>query len=267
MVNVGMVQLNINTYKQEEFFNKCEIYIEECSRNNVQLVCFPECFNYQLELGNSLNNQFDSEDSKECIDFILKMARKYKLYIVCGTLISENSKLYNTAIVVSPEGELLGMHKKINLTFFEKEIITAGENVHCYETHVGKIGLLLGNDINSFTICQKLLDENVEVLICLVQIPSEFSDSYLSIVKARTIDLDCFIVVASGCGIKDNTNLTFKGISNVYSNPHLSGNNKLFEMDHGKDAFFEGVVYGNYDLESFRNKRNQVYRPNKITIS
>lgn len=264
MVNAGILQLNINTYKQMDFLEKCEAYIKECSRNKVQLVCLPECSNYQLDLENSFNNHFNSESSQQFVEFILRMAEQYKLYIVAGTLISENDKLYNTAILASPEGKLIGMHKKINVTFFEKNMITAGDSVHCYETEIGRIGLLVGNDINSFEICQKLLDKNVEVLICLVQIPAEFSESYISIVKARTIDLDCFIIVASGCGTKDNTNLSFKGISNVFSNPHLSDNNKQAEMDH---AFFEGVIYGNYDLKSFRKKRSQVYRPNKISIS
>jgi len=89
-------------------------HLESCSRDGVRVVVFPEC---------ALTGYFDEAYMRGISAEALAMAegklsetcRKLGIYAVVGTPHREGDKLYNSAVVIDPEGKLLARYDKIQL--------------------------------------------------------------------------------------------------------------------------------------------------------
>ena len=78
----------------------------------------------------------------------------YQMYIVGGSIpeISNNEKIYNTCLIINPNGEVVGKHRKVHLfdvnvpggiCFQESETLTGGEQGATYfeVDGLGRIGV------------------------------------------------------------------------------------------------------------------------------
>lgn len=269
-VKVAVIQTEILFGKKEVTLERVGEYIDECAKNNAKLICLSEYFSTQLNLTFIEQNNFD--DVAETIpgttsQFLSKKAGEHGVYIAAGIVSKEKDCLYNTAILIDPKGEVIGVHKKLCLTYFERKVLTPGKSVKTYDTDIGRVGLLVGNDLNSFSVCQRLVDEDVEVVICLMQVPDSFATPLMTITEARVIDMDAFIILASNVGESKIANMNFKGISRLLGNPLLIGKKPerqeyvLAEADNR-----EMIIYAEYDIDLFRKNRKFASRPNKLNV-
>jgi predicted amidohydrolase len=63
------------------------------------------------------------------------------VYVAAGLTEGEGDRLYNAAVLISPEGEILRKHRKINELDFARELYTTGGSLAVTETALGTIGL------------------------------------------------------------------------------------------------------------------------------
>ncbi|WP_409273851.1 nitrilase family protein [Pseudomonas sp. KCJK9111] len=76
-----------------------------------------------------------------------EVARDYNVYVVAGFVEQEGMKLYNSAVLLGPDG-LLGHYRKTHLWNQEKLWFTPGDlGLPVFETPLGRIGLLICWDI------------------------------------------------------------------------------------------------------------------------
>jgi agmatine deiminase len=80
------------------------------------------------------------------------LAKKYGIVIIAPLFEkAPNGKFYNTAAVISSEGEILGTYRKVHIPydpyFYEKDYFAPGEEPYkVYDTAFGKIGVLICYD-------------------------------------------------------------------------------------------------------------------------
>lgn len=75
------------------------------------------------------------------------VAKTHGVYLVAGICEREDNQLYNSAIVIGPNGHI-GTFRKIHLWNQEKHIFEPGNNgVPVFDTPLGKIGVLICYDI------------------------------------------------------------------------------------------------------------------------
>lgn len=88
----------------------------------------------------------ESVEQSRYVDFLEQTAAQYGCYIVSGFLEREEQLLYNSSILVSPEG-LGGVYRKLHLFDREKDIFEPGDlGMPVYETPIGTIGMLVCYD-------------------------------------------------------------------------------------------------------------------------
>jgi omega-amidase len=87
------------------------------------------------------------------------LSSSHKIHLVAGSipeLDTETKKLYNTSLIFSPTGSLLGKHRKVHLfdidipgkiTFRESEVLSAGNELTLVDTPFGKIGVAICYDV------------------------------------------------------------------------------------------------------------------------
>jgi aliphatic nitrilase len=136
----------------------CDL-IGEASRNGAELVAFPEVFVCAYPYWSWIVSPIQGsewfqhlyENSIEItgpeVQRLTAAARKYAVNIVIG--INERDPLrigtlFNTNLVISADGELLGRHRKLVPTWAEKLVWSGGDGstIKVYDTNVGPLGTL-----------------------------------------------------------------------------------------------------------------------------
>ncbi len=135
-------------------------FIEEAARNGASLIAFPEGFipgfpvwaavrapieNH--EFFRTLASQSVRRDGEE-VTQLRAAARKYGVHVSIG--ISEGTDasvgcIWNSNILIGPDGSILNHHRKLVPTFYEKLIWANGDarGLRVVQTDIGRIGMLI----------------------------------------------------------------------------------------------------------------------------
>ncbi len=74
-------------------------------------------------------------------DYLAKAARDRHVYVAAGLVERAGDRLYNAAVLLSPEGEVLLHHRKINELDFALELYAIGDRLCVADTELGRVGL------------------------------------------------------------------------------------------------------------------------------
>lgn len=78
------------------------------------------------------------------LSFSFQLAKKFRMIIISPIAEREEAKFYNTSVIISSTGEILGKHRKNHIPPIEAEFLSAGDfNHQVYETEFGKIGIVI----------------------------------------------------------------------------------------------------------------------------
>lgn len=160
---VAAVQASPVYMDREATVEKTCRLIEEAGDNGAKIVGFPENFisGYPFFYLTLLTNPF-SEEKKRYLELyrsavevpspaterLCRAARKSNVYAVIG--INERDPvsmgtLYNSQIFVDNQGRIMGVHRKLAPTIFEKLVYARGDgsNLHIFKTEFGEMGALI----------------------------------------------------------------------------------------------------------------------------
>ena len=141
-------------------------HINEAVEGGARVVALPECWNcpyenkafpvYCEEIPEVGDDSIDASSSPS-INALSCAAREHRVWVVGGSVPeTRGGKLYNTATVFSPSGELIAKYSKIHLfdidipgkmTFKESDTLTGGNHVACFNVGNLKIGVAICYDI------------------------------------------------------------------------------------------------------------------------
>ncbi len=145
---------------REATLEKAISLIEEAARRGAELIAFPEVFLPGYPYWNRLENVYKTtayfvelfknavEVPSPTTDRLCDAAERTGAYIVIG--INERPKntlgtLYNTNLIIGPEGDILLKHRKLMPTFAEKLVwgFGDGSTLRILDTPIGKLGTLI----------------------------------------------------------------------------------------------------------------------------
>jgi predicted amidohydrolase len=117
--------------------------------NDLNLVVLPELSLTGPVDGKSKNEvEALAEDPKEdTAMFMSNLAKEYQLSIVYGFIDKKGNAFYNSAILMSSNGETVGKYQKTHLNKSDRKWAKPGSSLPVFETQdLGRIGVLLGED-------------------------------------------------------------------------------------------------------------------------
>ncbi|MBB5174745.1 nitrilase-related carbon-nitrogen hydrolase [Texcoconibacillus texcoconensis] len=104
-----------------------------------------------------------------------KLAEEIKTYLVFGFVEKSGVKFYNTAVLISPDGEVIGKHRKIHLNNWDESWATPGYQISVTPVDgFGRVGMMIGYDATFPEVAGVLAVKRAD-LIC---IPSSWSGEY-----------------------------------------------------------------------------------------
>ena len=118
--------------------------IREAAQRGCHIVVLPECldlgwtFPGARELAKPIPGEFS--------DVICQAAREAGLYVAAGLTERAGDRLYNAAVLVSPEGRILLKHRKINELSIAQDLYATGDSLSVVETALGTLALTICAD-------------------------------------------------------------------------------------------------------------------------
>lgn len=167
------------------------------SKEDARLIVLPEMWNtgYAWRKLGGL-----SERTPEILEELKRASKKGS--IIIGSIPEKyGNDIYNTAYVID-SGRLIGKYRKIHLFTPMKEdyFLKAGSEPLLCNTSIGKIGVLICYDVRFPELARKLTLEGAEMLVVPAEWPHPRLDHWRTILKARAIENQLFVIAANRCG-------------------------------------------------------------------
>lgn len=203
---------------KEENLRAIAEYVDAAAAASVQLVVFPECAvqGYPLGLGvPDLDEYQRQRDEAETVpgpatEFLATLSKKASLQIVVGlveepTDPSESGQLFNTAVLVRPDG-VAAKYRKIHTGGVEKALWTRGRDFTVVDTVAGPTGMLICYDMVFPEAARSLALAGAQLLVCPTASPVDASHertletAYDLFSRSRALENQVFLVLANLVG-------------------------------------------------------------------
>jgi predicted amidohydrolase len=164
-------------------------YLVRASRMGADLVAFPEIYP-QLALADPYHHAEPTEGGS--LDRIRELARSLNLLIVWPRVEYDPGRgVRNTSVLVDRSGEIVGRYDKMfpTVTELAKGVIP-GTEARCFETDIGRVGLLICFDLNFPEVRDMLRQGSPDVVV--------FSSMYRGGLQAQALafELGAFVVTS-----------------------------------------------------------------------
>lgn len=256
-ITIATVQMSPKLGEAEENLIKMsEMIAKIASQQKVDLIVFPEL----ITSGNELGLRFTEIAQRvpgPTINLIAQRANEYGIYVAFGMVTKERveSVLYNSAILVGPDGDLIDVYNKIHLKGEERMAFREGFKLPIAETEVGNIGMMIGYDLAFPEVARSLALEGAEVLVVLANWESSQIDEWKTYVRARAYENAVYVAAANRVG--EDVTLSFGGESMVVGPRGQIYASLADETDPDTGAPLEGFTVARIDLDDVRKYREE----------
>lgn len=207
-MKVAILQLS---FRDEEDKNtrisRVENIIQEAQP--ADLVLLPEVWNIGYY---SFERYMDESETLEgeTVTRLSALAKKNGTYIFSGSFIErEGDKLYNTAVLLGPKGDICGSYRKIHLFGIgseERKYLSAGEKITVVDTEFGKIGLSICYDLRFPELHRHLSAQGAEIILSCAAWGYPRVENWLILSRARAIENQCFYMTCGCAGTSYGNN-------------------------------------------------------------
>ncbi|MFN3926813.1 MAG: carbon-nitrogen hydrolase family protein [Pseudanabaenaceae cyanobacterium] len=192
---------------------QAEDLIQVAVNRGASLVGLPENFSF---LGDEdAKVRLMQEIADKSYKFLIHMAQRYQITLLGGGFpvpAPDTGKMYNTALLVSPEGTELARYQKMHLfdvnlpdgnTYQESATVQAGSQppVVYRSPELGNLGLSVCYDVRFPELYRYLTQQGAEVLF----VPAAFTaytgkDHWQVLLQARAIENTCYVIAPAQVG-------------------------------------------------------------------
>jgi omega-amidase len=256
-ITVATVQMKPRLGEMEDNLVKMSEMISKiASQQKVDLIVFPELITSGYELGVRFT-ELAQRVPGPTVNLIAQRANEYGVYIAFGMVTKERveSVLYNSAVLVGPDGELLDVYNKIHLRGEERMAFREGYKLPVIETEIGNIGLMLGYDLAFPEVSRSLVLDGADLLCVMANWEASAVDEWKTYVRARAYENAVFVVAANRVG--EDVTLTFGGESMIVGPRGQIHASLANETDPESGAPLEGFSVARIDLDEVRKNREE----------
>ncbi|MGE0079080.1 MAG: bifunctional GNAT family N-acetyltransferase/carbon-nitrogen hydrolase family protein [Bacteroidales bacterium] len=209
IVRLGLIQWQMRLYKNiDELMQQAEYFIDAVSGYKSDFALFPEFFNAPLMA--DFNHLSEPEAirklanyTQEITERFSKLAISYNINIITGSMPEIiNDVLHNAGYLCHRNGKI-ERYEKIHVTPDEKKVwgLQGGNQLKCFNTDSGKIGILICYDSEFPELSRFLADEGMEILF--VPFLTDTQNGYSRVkycAQARAIENECYVAIAGSVG-------------------------------------------------------------------
>lgn len=209
-LNICAVQLDIKWENYDANLARIEHFVK-VHAPHADLIIFPEMF----LTGFSMNTSIALEQSHEYIKQIIELS-KLNHVSLCGSLmIKENSNFFNRFMYIKPTGELYTYDKRHLFRMANEHLTyTAGRKKINIEEQSFKISPFICYDLR-FPVWMRNVNNEYDVCLVVANWPHARIDAWLTLLKARAIENQSYVVGVNRVGI-DGNHIAYSGGTTIF---------------------------------------------------
>lgn len=209
-IRAAVIQMNSGS-NREANLKQASRLVEKAVGGGARLAALPENFAY-------MRGEKDIFEVAEgfggpTMNWARETARKHRIHLLAGTFGEKSpreNKVFNTSVLLDPEGEILGAYRKIHLfsadfpgdeSHRETDRVLPGRSPVVADTTLGTMGLSVCYDLRFPGLYRKLVEMGARVIF----VPSAFTrrtgkDHWEVLIRARAIENQVFMIAPGQVG-------------------------------------------------------------------
>ncbi len=170
-VRVAGIVLKWLRTDKEANFRRIEPMIREATQRGARIVVTTECFldgyaiadkSIPLQTYRALGEPIPQG---KYFKRLAALAAELKIHLVAGMMEADRELRFNTAVLIGPDGKLVGKYHKQKLGH-EDVRNTPGDRSSVFETPYGRVGIMICADRTEAAIVERFIDGGADFLIC-----------------------------------------------------------------------------------------------------
>ena len=142
---LAMVQMTVEGGKPEANLARAEERIREAATAGASVALLPEVMDLGWTHPSARELAYEIPEGKTC-RFLRKVAQDNNIYVCAGLVEKAGDRLYNAAVIISPDGEVILKHRKLNELDIAHDLYEQGEGLNVVHTPLGTLGLYICAD-------------------------------------------------------------------------------------------------------------------------
>lgn len=211
-LSVATIQMASRAGDVDYNLMQAERLMKAAKKQGAQFVLLPELFDVGYDLNRVMHMAYDTEQT---ITRLSQISKAQNLYIMAGIYEKALEGSYNSAYVFDPNGEVIAKYRKNKLFCLskEKEVFTQGKDLATVEIGGIKFGLMICYDIRFPELARRYVDEGCTGLAIISAFPFPRVEHWKTLLKARAIENQLYVVAANRVG--ENDGFWFHGKSSI----------------------------------------------------
>lgn len=263
-MKIKIFQFQVIDSDTEANLNKVDSLFAETDLSNTDVVVLPEMWTSGYDLENIDDHAANNLEPVKSI--ITKLAQDNKVTVVAGSIPNkyENSGVYNTAFTVDRNGELIREYSKMHLVpmLNEPEYLESGDkSAEVFEINGETCGLVICYDLRFPELFRDLSLSGAKIIFVVAEWPIERTEHWITLLKARAIENQCYIVASNTIGTQTN-GTEFAGRSMII-NPFgeiLAQADKDTEETVTAELDLDYIDQVRSDIPIFESRRKDLYK-------
>ncbi len=248
-ITVACVQMAPRLNEIEENLVRMTEFVERiCGEQEVDLIVFPELCTTGYECGVRFT-ELAERIPGHTVNLMAQRASDFGVHIAFGMVAKEKveSIVYNTGILLGPNGELLGQYRKLHPRGEERLAFRPGYRLPVVETGFGNVGLVLGWDLAFPEVARSLVLDGAELLLVMANWEKPNQEEWKTYIFARAFENTAFVAAANRIG--EEYTYAFFGETVI-----VGPRGGVFAM---MDEEVEGYCVARIDLDQVRKYREE----------
>lgn len=200
-----LMQLAIVFGDPEKNFAQVATAFAKASLQPGEIVILPEMWNTAYDLERLA--EIADKEGERTQEFLRELAQKYQVKIIGGSIARQSQgKFYNTMYIVDARGQILGAYDKIHLfgLMQEDQYLHGGDHTLLQTINDTKMGFAICYDLRFPELFRKLALAGAQVMIVPAQWPNVRVAHWQTLLKARAIENQVFVIGVNRAGRDQN---------------------------------------------------------------
>lgn len=207
-MRIGIGQMNSQNDKQANL-TQAERLIDRLSGDGAQLIMLPEYFNY-VGAEETMPANAEPMDGPS-VDRLRRKAIQHGVYIHSGSFLeAAGERIFNTAIIVNPKGDIIARYRKIHLfdveipggkVYKESNTFTPGDKTVTVKIEDITFGLGTCYDLRFPELFRRLMRQGAQVILVAAAFTLQTGrDHWELLLRARAVENLCWVYAAGQYG-------------------------------------------------------------------
>lgn len=201
-VTIALAQFAPKLGEMEENLSRMAQWVENiCLQQKTDLIVFPELATTGYECGVHFVDLAERLPGHS-VNYLAKRASQYNVHLVWGMVEEGRPEgvIYDSAVMVSPEGELVARYQKVHLKGEERLTFRPGFRYVVIEAGFGNVGLLVGWDLAFPEAARSLALQGAELICVCGNWEKPHREEWRAYNYARALENSCFVAAANRVG-------------------------------------------------------------------